>query len=92
MIAKQEENLLRKWDPDKGQFTQGFNLTAFEAVACGFGYAVYHNLQVVDNAVEVVKAMWEIDRISEFSTGKSTEQRVHAVVPIGINKLIKRAE
>ena len=92
LIAKQEENLLRKWDPDKGQFTQGFNLTAFEAVACGFGYAVYHNLQVVDNAVEVVKAMWEIDKISEFSTGKSTEQRVHAVVPIGINKLIKRAE
>lgn len=88
-IAEQPENLFRKWKSTKGEFVQGFNLTAFEAVACGFGYAVYHNMEVVDNPVEVVRGFWGRERIDKFSTGKSTEQRVHAVVPIGIRGLVK---
>lgn len=89
-IANLPENLFRKWNPKKKQFVQGFNLTAFEAVACGFGYAVYHDLPIVDDPVGVVIGLWTQDKIAEFSTGKSTEQRVHAVVPIGIQKLVKR--
>lgn len=90
LIGEQQERLFCKWDARSGRFTQGFNLTAFEAVACGFGYAVYHGLDVVDDPVAVVKDMWVSDNISDFSTGKSTEQRIHAVVPIGIEKLVKR--
>lgn len=89
-IANLPKNLFRKWNPKKKQFVQGFNLTAFETVACGFGYAVYHDLPVVDDPVGVVIGLWSQDKIAEFSTGKSTEQRVHAVVPIGIQKLVKR--
>ena len=92
-IAAQPENLFRKWKSGStNQFIQGFNLTAFEAVACGFGYAVYHEMEVVDDPVETVIGFWKRDRIDKFSTGKSTEQRVHAVVPIGINGLVKKAE
>lgn len=79
-----DEDLLRRWDPDKRRFTGGFLNTSFEVFAVGLGYLLTKNLNIREDLREATIEFWSMpDMNKKFATGKSTEARLRLMVPKG---------
>lgn len=79
-----DEDLLRRWDPQKSRFTGGFLNTSFEALAVGLGYLIRNGLHARTDLREAAIEFWnEPEMTKKFATGKSTEARLRLMVPKG---------
>ena len=84
-------DILHKWEPDKEKYTNKFSRTAFDAIACAFGYAFHNDLSIVDDPLSASRSLWEEpDSISNHSSGIQTAARIQKVVPLGIDTLTKK--
>lgn len=83
LLRETDVNILRKWSPDRG-FHGGFLNTSFEAIATTIGHFLSTEVEIVDDILEGVKEFWQQKELGPRSvTGKSTENRIRKVVPIG---------
>ncbi len=79
-----DEDVLRRWDAQKGRFTGGFLNTSFEALAVGLGYLLKEGRTPRPNLREAAIDFWnEPEMTKKFATGKSTEARLRLMVPKG---------
>lgn len=84
LLSEASDDVLRKWDTAKNYFTGGFSNTSFEAIATSLGYLLSTESPYRKNLEEVSKEFWSNDNIqNHFVTGKSTESRMKAVIPLG---------
>mgnify|MGYP002712355799 CR=1 FL=1 len=84
-----DPKILQKWDHSQGKFKGGFLNTSFEALATSVGFALSKGLPFSDDLAATAKEFWTDARILDTSvTGKSTDQRIKTVVPIGREKVI----
>lgn len=84
-------NILHKWEPEKRKYTNKFSRTAFDAIACAFGYAFHNGLSIVDDPLPATRSLWEEPHsISNHSSGIQTAARIQKVVPLGIHALTKK--
>ena len=87
-MATIDTGILHKWQPDKKKYTNKFSRTAFDAIACAFGYAIYNDLRIVSDPLDASRRLWEgKNAISKHSSGIQTAARIQKVVPLGIQTL-----
>jgi hypothetical protein len=85
------QDILHKWETEKKKYTNKFSRTAFDAIACAFGYAFYNGLTLVSDPLPASRRLWEDpDSISNHSSGIQTAARIQKVVPLGIRTLTKK--
>jgi hypothetical protein len=90
MMATISSDILHKWSPESKKYNSKFSRTAFDAVACAFGYAIHNGRTIVDNPLVATQELWnEPNSISAYSTGVQTATRIQKVVPRGIAALTK---
>lgn len=78
------EDAFRRWQPDKGKYSGGFSNTAFEVIALGLGYHVARGDVPTIEVEDAVKLLWTADIIPpNFATGRSSEDRISTLIPIG---------
>lgn len=90
MMSAISSDILHKWIPESEKYNSKFSRTAFDAVACAFGYAIHNGRSIVDNPLKATQDLWEEpNSISTHSTGIQTATRIQKVVPRGISALTK---
>jgi hypothetical protein len=78
------EEIFRRWDAKKGEFTGSFLLSAYEIFGLGVGYHVANNQRYRVDLLEVAKQFWQRDEMKAgFVTGRSTEARLMQFIPLG---------
>ncbi|GAB2508844.1 DUF262 domain-containing protein [Corynebacterium atrinae] len=79
-----DEDILRRWDPDKGKFAGGFLNTSFEAIAISLANLIKEGATTRTDLRQAVIEFWNRpEMIKKFATGKSTEARIRLMVPMG---------
>lgn len=83
-LQSADEDILRRWDPQKGRFTGGFLNTSFEVLAVGLGYLLSKGIAVRPDLREAAIELWNQPEMAKnFATGKSTEARLRVMMPKG---------
>lgn len=84
LLLHNDSSLLRRWDPAKNQYRGGFLNSAFEAIATSVGYYIGNDISFNQNLKYVTQEFWSHPSMqSRFATGKSTEERMRLMIPIG---------
>lgn len=79
-----DEDIFRRWDQKKREFTGSFLISAFEIFALGVGYHVAKGQRHRTDLLEVAKQVWQRpDMQKGFATGRSTEARLIGFIPLG---------
>jgi hypothetical protein len=77
-------DFFRRFYPDEGRFKGPFLNTSFEALASSVGYWILRERPVADDLMAKVREFWSREELdARFATGRSTEWRIAAYVPIG---------
>ncbi|MGC5257122.1 DUF262 domain-containing protein [Gordonia sp. DT218] len=78
------EDAFRRWDSARERFSGAFLNSSFEVIALGLGYHIAQGRIPEIPVNEAVRRLWE-DRLipQNFSTGRSTEDRISTLLPIG---------
>ena len=77
-------DFFRRFVPDEGRFRGPFLNTSFEALASAIGYRLLRDLDVAPDLLGKVRDFWSLPQLAGgFATGKSTESRIVAYVPLG---------
>ncbi len=77
-------DFFRRFYADEHRFKGPFLNTSFEALAGGLGYRLFRDLPVADDLLDRVTAFWGLPELQGgFATGRSTEWRLAAYVPLG---------
>lgn len=78
------EDAFRRWDIRRERFSGAFLNSSFEVIALGLGYHVAQGRIPELSVNEAVRRLWEEQLIPpNFSTGRSTEDRISTLLPIG---------
>ncbi|WP_338701333.1 DUF262 domain-containing protein [Bradyrhizobium sp. 26S5] len=78
------QQIFRRWDNQKGDFTGSFLLSAFEIFGLGVGYHLANHQRVRPNLVQASKDVWTMPKMQAgYATGRSTEARLIEFVPLG---------
>jgi len=85
LIAKSGgEQLFRRWEKPKNDFTGSFLLSAFEIFGLGVGYHLANKKSVRKDLLAAAKEVWAMPRMQAgFATGRSTEARLLEFIPLG---------
>ncbi|MBR1265936.1 DUF262 domain-containing protein [Bradyrhizobium sp. AUGA SZCCT0222] len=85
LIAKSGgEQLFRRWEKSKSDFTGSFLLSAFEIFGLGVGYHLANNKKVRKDLLAAAKEVWTMPKMQAgFATGRSTEARLLEFIPLG---------
>ncbi|BBY13531.1 MULTISPECIES: DUF262 domain-containing protein [Mycobacterium avium complex (MAC)] len=84
IAAGPAEDAFRRWVPEKNKYSGGFSNTAFEVIALGLGYHIARGHTPTIEVEEAVKVVWTTDLIPpNFATGRSSEDRISTLLPIG---------
>jgi hypothetical protein len=78
------QQLFRRWEKSKSDFTGSFLLSAFEIFGFGVGYHVANKQNVRQDLLTAAKEVWTMPKMQAgFATGRSTEARLLEFVPLG---------
>lgn len=78
------QQLFRRWDVQKGDFTGSFLLSAFEIIGLGVGYHLANGEAVREDLEQASKDVWGMPAMQAgFATGRSTESRLIQFIPLG---------
>lgn len=78
------EQVFRRWDDKKQEFTGSFLLSAFEIFALGIGYHIATKTGYRTDLLNLAKKLWRLpDMQKGFATGRSTEARLVDFIPLG---------
>lgn len=85
LIAKNGgQQLFRRWDVQKADFTGSFLLSAFEIIGLGVGYHLANGQPVRKDLEQASKEVWGMPEMQAgFATGRSTESRLIQFIPLG---------
>jgi hypothetical protein len=83
LAASGGDELLRRWNPTKGQFQGSFLSTSFEVIAMGVGYCVANGIEVRPDLREAAQELWVEHFATGQSSGKSAERRIAENLPLG---------
>jgi len=84
MLQAAEEDILRRWDPNKGKFVGGFLNTSFEALAVSLGFLLKEGISVRSDLRGAAIEFWSRPEMTgKFATGRATETRLRMMVPMG---------
>lgn len=76
----------RRWDAAQSKYSGGFLLSAFEALAIGFGY---HAKEYIDGKdlpdfKELSRSLWQNERFTRYTgSGVRAASRIPVVIPLG---------
>jgi Protein of unknown function DUF262 len=78
------QQLFRRWDKQKGDYTGSFLLSAFEIFGLGVGYHLANKAPVRSDLENASREVWEMPKMQTgFATGRSTEARLLEFIPMG---------
>jgi len=78
------DNVFRRWEARKAGFRGSFLNSAFEVFALGLGFHVAQGSKYRTDLLDASQELWSRrDMSSGFATGKSTEARLVALIPLG---------
>ncbi|WP_315704096.1 MULTISPECIES: DUF262 domain-containing protein [unclassified Bradyrhizobium] len=84
IAANAGQQLFRRWETSKKDFTGSFLLSAFELFALGVGYHIANKQPVMNDLLGAAKKVWAMPEMQAgFATGRSTESRLLDLIPLG---------
>jgi hypothetical protein len=84
ILSETGSDFFRRYYPDEKRFKGPFLNTSFEALASAVGFRLVRGLGVSDDLTGKVEEFWAADELQTgFASGRSTESRLAAYVPLG---------
>jgi hypothetical protein len=78
------QQLFRRWEKPKNDFTGSFLLSAFEIFGFGVGYHLANKNSIRGDLLAASKEVWTMPQMQAgFATGRSTEARLIDLIPLG---------
>lgn len=84
ILSSGGQQIFRRWETQKGEFTGSFLLSAFEIFGLGVGYHLANDHPVRRDLEDASKDVWSMPKMQAgFATGRSTEARLLDFIPLG---------